>query len=350
MTAVTFALQLGVQDAGRAADSGGAKDVVPRAVTEKLDDWMQAALSWVATVLEANPPGTGAEDLRRLALTALDDPLHVESARLRRPVQAFVNRQLDRAVHEIATTSVAQGAVIWKLDNDGFIVKTRHHTYGFDVSDLAGPGTASAERRAVQLAEALDGSFTTHRHGDHLNPPFMQQMVALGKPVVIPPDLWSDDVRGKGMLRVAGGDKRSVAGMSCEVFPGHQIDVPNNVYLITSDGISIMHAGDQFQEADFPAWIDGLGKSRQVDVLLISCWTLDLPRVVQGARPKLVITGHENELWHPVRERESYADSFERLSAVHCPSLVMTWGEKLTWSEEGQQGSCQDDQRCLIPQ
>jgi L-ascorbate metabolism protein UlaG (beta-lactamase superfamily) len=230
---------------------------------------------------------------------------------------------------------VEQGAVIWKLDNDGFVVKTRHHTYGFDVSDLAESTTATAERRATQLAEALDASFTSHRHGDHLNPPFMQKMVARGKPVVIPPDLWSDDARGKGMLRTAGGEKRSVAGLSCAVFPGHQVDVPNNVYLVTADGMSIMHAGDQFQETDFCAWIDDFGNSRQTDVLLVSCWALDLPRMVQGIRPKLIITGHENELWHPVCERESFEDAFEKLSAVHCPSVVMTWGEKFTWTEVG---------------
>ncbi len=225
--------------------------------------------------------------------------------------------------------------MIWKLDNDGFVVKTRHHTYGFDVSDPAESTTATAERRATQLAEPLDASFTTHRHGDHLNPALMQKMVARGKPVVIPANLWSDDVRGRGMLRVGGGEKRSVAGMSCEVFPGHQADVPNNVYLITADGLSIMHAGDQFHEADFPAWIDHLGESRQVDVLLVSCWALDLPRMAQGIRPELIITGHENELWHPVRERESFGDTYGRLSAVHCPSVVMTWGEKFTYNRAG---------------
>lgn len=64
-----------------------------------------------------------------------------------------------------------------------------------------------------------------------------------------------------------------------------------------------------------------------LDVLLINCWANRLSDTIEGFDPKLVITGHENELGHTIDHRESYWTSFIKLEDVKKPSCLMTWGE-----------------------
>jgi len=64
-----------------------------------------------------------------------------------------------------------------------------------------------------------------------------------------------------------------------------------------------------------------------VDVFLPNVWTPRLPQILSSVHPKLVITGHENEMGHVVAHREDYTQTYNRLYTTATPHLVMTWGE-----------------------
>lgn len=87
-------------------------------------------------------------------------------------------------------------------------------------------------------------------------------------------------------------------------------------------------AGDDFE------WIAHIGRDRDVDVLLPNCWTHHLDRMVRGIDPRLVVTGHENEMGHTVAHREDYTQTYSRLFGIPYPAVVMTWGESIHYDRQ----------------
>jgi hypothetical protein len=121
------------------------------------------------------------------------------------------------------------------------------------------------------------------------------------------------------------------------VYPGHQGGLDNNVpVIITPEGLSFSQLGDQHNAEDLK-WIDKMAEHHRLDVLLPNCWTLDIGRTAKGFDPKLIITGHENEMGHTIDHREPYWLTFHRregskLAVVgdagyDYPLIMMTWGE-----------------------
>ena len=57
------------------------------------------------------------------------------------------------------------------------------------------------------------------------------------------------------------------------VYPGHQgTQIQNNVtFVITPEGLSFCHTGDQANRDDF-AWIDEVGEHFRVDILISDCF------------------------------------------------------------------------------
>lgn len=130
-------------------------------------------------------------------------------------------------------------------------------------------------------------------------------------------------------------------------YPGHQgPGIENNVTVIfTPEGMSFCQMGDQWieegDEADWD-WIDHVAEHHQVDVLLPNCWVTDIVRVVRGFNPRLVITGHENEMGHSIDHREPYWLTYQRKQGSERfgenpdvgykhPLVVMTWGESFLY-------------------
>ena len=65
-----------------------------------------------------------------------------------------------------------------------------------------------------------------------------------------------------------------------------------------------------------------------------NCWTTDIIRMIQGMRPRVVITGHENELGHSIDHREAYWRTYERLEGSPAPCVLMAWGESYHYKPE----------------
>ena len=114
------------------------------------------------------------------------------------------------------------------------------------------------------------------------------------------------------------------------VFPGHQGDLLNNVYLVrTPEGFTVAHTGDQHDGEDFE-WIDHAADTHRIDLLLMNCWTMDIPRIVRGFAPGVIITGHENEMGHSIDHREACWLTCERMAGIGTPWILMGWGESYT--------------------
>jgi L-ascorbate metabolism protein UlaG (beta-lactamase superfamily) len=253
-------------------------------------------------------------------------------------VQAFFKTRVEAAIEEIEKADVAEGARIWKIYNHGFVVRTRSVTFAFDVVQarrVGVPGFVIPDDLAARLVAQCDALFRSHMHSDHVEPELAALFAAAGKPVVGPPGIPGASASGEKLVRPERDATKSTvlklgdAEVEVEVvcFPGHQADMPNNIYAVTTrEGITVMHTGDQSSRDDL-AWIDGVGKAHQIDVLLPNCWTNDLPRMVKGVRPKLLITGHENELAHEVRKREPFWKTYQLKEKVDAPLIPIAWGE-----------------------
>ena len=351
-----------VPRAGQAAD--------PR-LTEQdnayLNRHAKALLDQVDKVFERTRPQLPEPLERRLALLLLDAVLHDVYAPNRPPVQDFYHARMNRAVESMEHTSPAEGAMIWKLYNHGFVVRTATVTLAFDLHrgpaafrvedpekgrtnvpcQLFRMSDASAER----LVQQCDVLFVSHRHGDHADPWVAEAFLNQNKPVVAPADVFESaafharithlkrEAHTLQQLPIQDGARE----LQVVVYPGQQYQgrgTPNNVALVlTPEGMSFAHNGDQINDP-YPEyqedykWIDRVREHHRVDVLMTNCWLNDIYRFTRGFNPKLVIPGHENELSHPVNDRVPYwRDSeyleltFPQLLASDYPVLTMSWGE-----------------------
>lgn len=81
------------------------------------DEWIDRSLQWVSDMLEQFPPQIVEPPARRAALIRLDDILHIESANRNPLVQKFYRTRMERAVGQIGSVRLPNGAQIWKLYN-----------------------------------------------------------------------------------------------------------------------------------------------------------------------------------------------------------------------------------------
>ena len=294
---------------------------------ELLERWARANLQWIHRTLEEHPPNGGNRIARRHALAALDEPLHLRSAPQLEAVGRFLRERIDRALTQMRSEAVREGASVWKLYNHGWVVRTARHGWGFDISPGVGK-TAMADEQIDGLLDQVEVLSCSHRHGDHTDPRVIARAVEKGIPVLVPPPAEESSPEIDGATVIEPGARGTVRGMSYHAYPGHQDALANNVFLVSMDGTTLMQTGDQHNREDF-AWIDAVAEECAVDVLLPNVWTLDLPRMLAGVRPRLVVPGHENELGHLFEHREPYDQAFEKLAGAECEWHVMTWGERV---------------------
>jgi L-ascorbate metabolism protein UlaG (beta-lactamase superfamily) len=316
-------------------------------------DWVAKSLAWVDIILDAFPPSVDENPARRPALMRLDDIFHLADVTSRPQVRDFLQTRVEKALVEMEAAPSDEHPRIWKLYNDGFVVRVNGCTYGFDLIPGVGgrpkgfpnyvgapvEGCVMKDSQLQRLVAQVDVLFISHLHGDHANQKMAAAFLAAHKPVVVPPKLWSDtDLASK--LRYAPRSETKGfeipipdkhVTLKVEAFPGHQGPVLNNVYLVTTpDGFTVMHTGDQSisetEGKDFD-WLDNMGDRHKIDVLFTDCWYPDVKRLIRSVNPQLVITGHENELGHPIDHREDYAQTYERLWGSPYPFVLMTWGE-----------------------
>jgi L-ascorbate metabolism protein UlaG (beta-lactamase superfamily) len=311
---------------------------------EYLEWQAENLLDMVEDALEKFPPQVSESIVRHMAMLMLDAVLHDVDAPNRPAVQNFHHSRTLRALKEMESVKVNRGAMIWKLYNSGIVVRTKTLTVAFD---LVSGYSSRSENFALPdsiiqaIVSQCDVFFISHMHRDHADERVAQTFLNQGKPVVAPPEIWMDlpIYRNITHLEREAHKVHSVPVRSRDielkvvVYPGRQGQILNNVTLvITPEGISFCHTGDQWQQEGSQAfiedftWIDKVGEHFTVDILFPNTWTTDPQRVSKGFAPKLIIPVHENELGHSIDHREAYALNYSRWN-VPFPKLLMSWGE-----------------------
>jgi len=314
-----------------------------------LNRQSQAFLSEINGILKKHLPQLPQHPERRLGLELLDAVMHDKQAAFRKPVQDFFHQRINSVLDSIEHTKVKDGAVIWKLYNMGFIIRTKSVTFAFDLTSAKSSGSeafALPSDIMKRLIGQCDALFVSHYHGDHAEEAVAQTFIDAGKPVVAPPQIWNGkpihqsithlrrEANTLQTLKLKGNRELKVV-----IYPGHQMaKIENNVPVVfTPEGLSFSHMGDQINEGNFMIdydWIDHVAENHRIDVLMPPCWTNEIYRIVKGFNPKLVIPGHENELGHTLDDRVPFWGDSEFLELTYpelkksaYKTLIMTWGE-----------------------
>jgi L-ascorbate metabolism protein UlaG (beta-lactamase superfamily) len=282
--------------------------------------------------LTENPPEVGAPMTRRLALYLLDAMLHETRYDDSEPFLNFLRSRTHKVIRDLAEP-MDEGLKIYKIYNDGFVVRTRSVTIAFDlVRGGSGGKVLIPDSLVRQIVAHCDALFITHSHGDHADAVVAEMFTEAGKPVVAPTDLWPDNETIQHLRPEKVIEKQLKLGQGKQVevmiFPGHQDNLPNNLYVITTpEGKTVAHVGDQYNREDM-AWIVNLkDHAPQPDALIVNCWTHRMNDLVEGFAPKLVVTGHENEMAHTIDHREAFWLTFQKMQSISRDYLVMGWGE-----------------------
>lgn len=327
----------------------------------------EAFLKEITITLDTVPPVLPEPRERRLALRLLDAVLHDTHAPNRPCVQSFYQNRMALAIGQMEKEKPADGMLIWKMYNHGFVVRTPSVTVGFDLhcgvanfrwdkadgtrERVPSPGFPISDAMVTRLVAQCDVLFISHEHRDHADPRIVEAFLNAGKPVVAPEPVLKDaPFHGKitHMTRESNTiQKLPIQNASRQldvvIYPGQQYQdggALNNVTLVISpEGYSFAHNGDQINDPypeyqkDFE-WIDKVHEHHRVDVFMTNNWTNDVFRMVRGFDPELVLPGHQNELGHQMNDRVPYWGdgeflklNFEEMRAAY-PTLDMTWGEK----------------------
>ena len=322
-----FCLPLAAQDNGNDKEFwGSAESYLLRQTARTLD--------LVDKALVEFPPITGNGTTRRLALYNVDAILHNTTFDKSEPLMGYVESRMQQVIDGLKAPLDAEMS-IYKLYNHGFIVCTQSATVAFDMV-MGSTYQLIPDNLMEQLVDLCDILFLSHKHRDHVDPGVVKMFTDRGKQVVAPDEALPENKEITHFRKEQIADLNinlPKAKLSVKVLPGHQEELQNNIYVITTpENLTFVQTGDQYHGEDVP-WIANVKKDiPEVDVLLINCWAMELKTHVDGFSPKLVITGHENEMGHTIDHREAYWMSYLKLDELGYPYSLMTWGEHYSYS------------------
>lgn len=298
-----------------------------------LANQTESSFELIHTLLKENPPSAGQPAAaRKAALQLLDGIFHDTRLDGSEALAAFMEARM-KGILEDMRTSPKEGMKIYKLYNDGFIVKTRSVAIAFDL--YRGPKHGArgliADETMRELVARCDIMFLSHNHPDHIDPVVVKMFTDAGKPVVAPANSLQGNTAVTHIRSEQIVDREFEVGggkLDVKILPGHQSELINNIHVITTpEGLTLAQTGDQYSDEDLRWLLDIKTRIPELDVLLLNCWVNRMPDTIEGFAPKLVITGHENELGHTIDHRESYWASYLKLEEIARPNCLMTWGE-----------------------
>lgn len=299
------------------------------------------ALNLVNEYINANPAKGGKPSVeRKMMMAVMDGILHDTRLDGTPVVSDFMNTRLQTVVDALSKPMPkGTGLQVFKLYNDGFVVRTKDGAVvAFDI--YRGPALKGAKNRLAAdsliaaIVDHADIMFLTHNHPDHVDPAVVDMMVKEGKKVVAPDEILADrnDVTHIRSNEITNHSFKLRQGKNINVtiLPGHQDQMQNNIYVVkATDGHTYAHTGDQWNEEDLKWLLNSPDKIPAVDVLMLNCWANSLNETANAFKPKLVVTGHENELGHTIDHREAYWRSYDKHAAMPLKTLLLTWGESV---------------------
>ena len=290
-------------------------------------------LDLVDRTLAAYPPVPRPAAERQLALAALDAVLHQPRNDDSAALQAFLARRISRLPAELDSPLKKKGLDLWKVYNDGFIVRSRSLTLGFDLCGTRGGRKIVPDSLMRELVGRCDALFISHRDPDHADRTVTAMAAEAGIPVYGPEDFRDAASVPVRMEDFAAADLPVRGGRTVRVhaLPGHQDELQNNIYVVSfPEGCSFAHCGDQYRESDLVWLRDAAARlDKAPDVLVIDCWAMDMQETILGFRPGAVVLGHENEIGHGIDHREAFWLSQYKLDAMQLPmpAYILAWGE-----------------------
>ena len=280
---------------------------------------------------------------RKNALALVDTVTHYPAPHDDCIKELFLSRY-KKAIENIEKTHVETGIVIWNVYNLSYIVKTKDITVAFDLIRLPGclrkkDSEDFHKKLTKKIIDLCDVLFVSHIHGDHADSFVAGEFLKQNKPVIAPPDVFSNETFYNKITHLTpGGKKRKLnipnlnEELLLRIYPGHQAisadtAVDNNFTLITfSNNITVAHSGDQSWGNDFK-WLDSVYKDSDVDVLMINTWTSSPDRVIKGLKPKIILPGHINEMSHELISRKPFWESYQVWKNGGDKVIHLFWGE-----------------------
>ena len=322
-----FPLYMLLQAQEKAVPFWGKQEVYLINQTEKTFHLVDALLK------DAPPSSSNPALARQAALQLLDGVFHDTRLDGCGTISQFMESRLEGILEDMQKP-FEEGMKVYKLYNDGFIVKTKSVTVAFDLyrgGAMKESPSLISDKTMQAIVAQCDIMFLSHNHPDHIDPGVVKMFTDMGKQVVAPNNSLVGNelvthIRSEQIIDREFKTKRGK--LDVKILPGHQSELINNIHVVTTpEGFTFAQTGDQYSENDLEWLLDVKTKIPALDILLINCWANRLSDTVEGFNPKLVITGHENELGHTIDHRESYWASFVKLNGVRKPSCLMTWGE-----------------------
>ena len=246
-------------------------------------------------------------------------------------VQGLIERRLDAAAYEMEHTTVTQNAVIWKLYDHGFVVRTSGFTVAFDMVRGWVANDPEVNTLTSRIVSQCDALFVSNKYAEHADTWVRDAFLSQSKPVIAPASVYSGDGRITRLARdgVTLHTVTMPGGRSLQVimYPGRCGSDENNIPLIVAPGgLKFGHAGDQDNAGDF-AWIDVIKNSHDVAFLMVNTAPAQRDRLVKGFDPRVALTGHENDMSLNTTSRLGYFHSHDRLRQAGYPLTVMAWGD-----------------------
>ncbi len=227
------------------------------------------------------------------------------------PILYYLSKATEQSAAEIRSTKVTRGAVIWKLYNMGYIVKTKDACFALDLN----------QRGSEQLADVLDFAVVSHIHGDHNNTIFLDAMIAAGKKVYTP-------FYKKGTL-IDTTREFNFGEVNVRFTTNMQADVPVIVAQIncgpSANNYTIYHIGDA-------RLLDQLNPNRHINLFILHIENaINTVQSVARVKPDITVYDHVMELGHAVNKwRWSYQYTYNKIKNLDpAKSWVLTWGERL---------------------
>lgn len=287
-------------------------------------------------LLIKSPPTAGQTIDRDAALTLIDQVEHLPDAPKILALQNWYHQRIKSMLMKLKTTPQPKsGAIVYKLYNHGFIVRTAKATYALDFyPGPRGDGFALDDSLTVELVKVCDVYFVSHWHPDHADEFVAKTFISQGKAVVTPDSVWFGKDFYNKVLRPARDTKKINSiklknGKSIQfaVLPGHQGKVLNNNYVVKdSESLTFAQTGDQDNTDDF-SWIDSIHDNFKIDIFFPNVWSPEIHRMLKGYDPNVVIPGHNNELGHTSDHREAYWLNNLRAEDFKNKFINLTWGE-----------------------
>lgn len=313
------------------------KSAEPVAFWGKEDAYLLKQASHMFNLVDAalteNPPVVGAPMARKLALYNLDAMLHEVKYDNTEPFCNFIDSRIGKVIEDMKSP-VKRGVKIYKIYNDGFVVRTKSANIAFDVVRGACKGQQLLSDEQVDaIVDKCDVLFLSHNHGDHVDKYVVNRFIEAGKPVIAASEILPDlegvtHYRSESEILDKVVKLKSGEELQVKIFPGHQSPMMCNIYVVTTpDKYTVAHTGDQYDKNDME-WIAEIKeKAPKIDALMINCWSYQIADAIKGFDPRYVLSGHENEMGHTIDHREAFWLTFQKLEPVQHDYVVMSWGE-----------------------